>query len=111
MSRHWIESETGTFHVYVCQFTFKFDTTEEIKQAIDFYRQKVRPSSRLPTPEWVSEEARRDPTGHRSAITRLIRSHHFEYQRWYERVPLRLQQEGKRQKVVSALERALREFA
>lgn len=110
MARHWIDDETGAYCVNVCQFTFRFRSSSDIEEAIAFYRQKLHPSSRLPTPDQVSAEARRDPKGFRRWFERFISCHHSEIQRWYEKVPLRLQKEGKRQKVVAALERALQAF-
>ena len=110
MARHSIDAKTGDYVVDVCQFTFRFRSLDDIQQALEFYRQKLHPTSRLPTPEWAATEARQDPTRYRRLIARLIGAHHYEYQRWYERVPLRLQKESKRQRVVKALERALNDF-
>jgi hypothetical protein len=74
--------------VLVCSFTFEFWSIEQIECALKFYRDKIHPSSRMPT--W---------------------GEHDVTQRWYERLPLYLQKNGKREKVVKALVRALHEFS
>jgi hypothetical protein len=74
--------------VTVCGFTFEFWSADEIEAALRFYREKVHPARRMPT--W---------------------GEHDVTQRWYERAPQHLQANGKRERVVKALERALREFA
>lgn len=79
--------------VYVCGFTFKFWSIPQIQAALDFYSKKIHPSSRL-----------EDPNG-------TLWCYHSEAQRWYERLPLYLRKEGKRQRVVKALEQALQQFA
>jgi hypothetical protein len=56
--------------------------------SVRFYRVKIRTGSRMPT--W---------------------GEHDVTQRWYERVPHHLQANGKRQRVVKAPERALRQYA
>ena len=80
--------------VYVCGFTFKFWSVDQIKAALDFYSQKIHPSSRI----YEENEA-------------FLRCHHYVVQRWYERLPLYLRKEGKRQQVVKALEQALEQFS
>src|SRR5437763_142268 len=74
--------------VEVCGFTFRFESVAQIRAALAFYRNKVHPSSRI---SGVME-----PGGF---------NEHDLVQRWYERVPQRLQREGKRHRVVAALER------
>jgi hypothetical protein len=74
--------------VAVCGFTFEFWSVAEIEAALRFYREKVHPARRMPT--W---------------------GEHDVTQRWYERVPQYLQETGKREKVVKALERALDHLA
>jgi hypothetical protein len=81
------------YYVYVCGFTFKFWSVAQIQAALDYYSQKIHPSSRIKNPgsyHWC---------------------HHYEVQRWYERLPLYLRKEGKRQRVVKALEQALEQFS
>jgi hypothetical protein len=80
--------------VYVCGFTFKFWSIAQIQAALDFYSKKIHPTSRI----YEENEA-------------FLRCHHSEVQRWYERLPLYLRKEGKRQRVVKALEQALQQFS
>ena len=74
------------YFVRVCGFTFEFWSTDHIVVALDYFRQKVHPSSRVGG-NW---------------------GEHDVTQRWYERLPLDLQRSGKRERVVAALEQALR---
>jgi hypothetical protein len=75
------------YFVRVCGFTFEFWSVPQIEAALRFYREKTHPGSRMPN--W---------------------GEHDVTQRWYERAPLYLQENGKRERVVKALERALKEF-
>jgi hypothetical protein len=72
----------------VCSFTFYFESADEIEEYIHFYSQKTHPDSRLPIAEGTD---------------RFVRWHS---QRWYERLPMYLQEEPKREKVLKALKRA-----
>jgi hypothetical protein len=102
MSRIWKEPKSSNptlipewvYFVNVCSFTFKFDSVDQIKLYIDFYSRKIHPTSRV----YVGDEA-------------VLRCHRYQVQRWYERLPLYLRKEGKRQRVVKALEQALEKFA
>jgi hypothetical protein len=80
--------------VHVCGFTFQFWSVTQIQVCLDFYSRKLHPSSR----RHVSE----DTLYHNPNRSML--------QRWYERLPLYLRKEGKRQQVVKALEKALKQF-
>ena len=118
MSRHWQEQiGHGTlephpaFFVEVCGFTFRFSSLSQLRETLAFYQQKTHPSSRLPDPEWVRREARRDPEAYRKNIQAFISAEHDVVQRWWERLPLYLQENGKRERVIKALERALADFA
>ena len=71
--------------VRVAGFTFEFQSIEQINACLAFYTKKVHPSSRLS----------------------INGGDHWEFQRWFERLPLYLQEEPKRKKVVAALEEAL----
>jgi hypothetical protein len=75
--------------VSVCSFTFRFVSTDEIREYIAFFEKKTHPSSRLPIPEGAG------------AFT------HWHSQRWYERLPMYLQEEPKKEKVLKALRKAL----
>lgn len=76
------------FFVRVCSFTFEFHTLNQIAECLAYYSQKTHPSSRV---------------GIGSAD-------HWEAQRWFERLPMYLMEEPKRQKVVKALATALEQF-
>jgi hypothetical protein len=76
--------------IRVCSFTFRFETKEEISKYIDFFQKKTHPSSRVPAKMLPNCSFR-----------------HWHSQRWYERLPLFLQEEPKRQKVLKALQEAL----
>jgi hypothetical protein len=76
------------FLVRVCSFTFTFQSLEQLQTCFDFYDRKIQPSSR------------RDLCG----------NDHWECERWFERLPLYLREEPKRQKVVKALAEALETF-
>lgn len=77
--------------VRVCGFTFQFWGINQISAALEFYSQKTHRSSRLPNSPWLQSE-------------------HDVAQRWYERAPLYLQKNGKRERVVKALKTALEHF-
>jgi hypothetical protein len=68
-------------------FTFEFHSPEQIFACLAFYRQKTLPSSRISSAD-------------------LGGGDHWEFQRWYERLPGELRRESKRIKVVQALEEA-----
>jgi hypothetical protein len=71
--------------VAVASFTFRFISTDQIRECLAYYECKTRPSSMR-------------PTGGMS---------HWENQRWFEQLPMYLLEEPKREKVVQALGRAL----
>jgi hypothetical protein len=76
--------------VHVCSFTFKFLSKEEISQYIAFFEQKTHPSSRVP-----------------ESMLPDCNFRHWHSQRWYERLPLYLQEDSKREKVLKALQKAV----
>jgi len=80
--RRWV------YFVRVCSFTFEFHSIEQIKASHDYYSQKVHPSSRMD----------------------IGAADSWEMQRWFERLPMYLLEEPKRQRVVKALTSALKEF-
>ena len=75
--------------VSVCSFTFRFVSQDEIREYISFFEKKTHPSSSLPLPQGVDSFFR------------------WHSQRWYERLPMYLQEEAKRQRVLKALRRAI----
>lgn len=80
------------FFVRVCSFTFEFHSLNQIEACLEYYSEKVHPSSRLPV------------------YTENLGGDHWETQRWFERLPMYLLEESKRQKVVKALASALAQF-
>jgi hypothetical protein len=76
--------------VRVCSFTFYFDSKEEIYEYIQFFQKKTHPTSRVPA----------------SMLPNCV-YRHWHSQRWYERLPLFLQEEAKREKVLKALRQAV----
>ena len=81
-------TEPWIYFVRVCSFTFEFHSIKQIEACLEYYSQKIHPSSRL---NIGSADA-------------------WEAQRWFERLPMYLLEEPKRQKVVKALCSALGEF-
>jgi hypothetical protein len=79
--------ERWAYFVDVCSFTFQFRSIDQLRKCLQFFEQPIRPTSRLPN----------------------VTLEHY-WQRWHERLPQWLFSEPKRQKVVRALERAVREF-
>ena len=76
------------FFVRVCSFTFEFHTINQIRECLAYYSQKIHPSSRVD----------------------FGAADHWEFQRWFERLPMYLMEEPKRQKVVKALTSAIKQF-
>jgi hypothetical protein len=74
--------------VRVCSFTFEFHSIEQIKLCLTYFEKKIHPSSRI------------DIDGADS----------WEVQRWYERLPMYLLEEPKRQRLVKALMSAIKVF-
>lgn len=77
------------YFVEVCGFTFEFVSLAQVRDCLNYYSTPILPSSREP----VFEPEKGD------------------WQPWYERLPLHLREEPKRQKVVHALSRASLAFA
>src|SRR5579862_220998 len=75
--------------ISVCSFTFKFYNRDEIREYIGFFERKTHPSSTLPIPAGKDSFFR------------------WHSQRWYERLPMYLQEESKRLKVLKALRKGL----
>ena len=78
--------------VQVCGFTFEFHGREQVEACREYYARKVLPSRRLPV------------------YTQNLGGDHWETQRWFDRLPLYLREEPKRQKVVKVLEQALSQW-
>ena len=76
--------------VRVASFTFRFASLEQLRDCHAYYDAKLHPSSRISHSELLKGGGDR-----------------FETQRWFERLPMHLLEEPKRQKVVKALAEAL----
>ena len=74
--------------VAVCDFTFEFHSLEQLRACLTFYNRRLQ------------------PTGRRD----IGSADHWELERWFERLPLYLREEPKREKVAAVLQRALNEF-
>jgi hypothetical protein len=72
--------------VSVASFTFQFFSSRQLRDCLAYYERKTHPSSRLS----------------------VGAADHWEVQRWFERLPMYLLEDPKRQKVVKALSQALR---
>ena len=81
--------------VRVASFTFRFSSLKQLKDCLAYYEAKKHPSSRVPEPKLASLVP--DWRSQRS----------WEIERWFERLPMYLLEEPKRQKVVKALSEAL----
>jgi hypothetical protein len=96
LRRHWtaptLVSHDVVF-VSVCSFTFRFYSRQQLERVLNYYEQKIVPSSREPESMWG-----------------LRGGDHGEAERWFERLPLFLREEPKRLKVVKALRDALKMF-
>lgn len=99
------------YFVEVCSFKFEFHSIDRIKEVLSYFEKKTHPSSRLPDKEWIDSVARINPRNVRRRIGDIIRCERFEAQRWYERLPMWLYEEPKRQKIVKVLKQAIDHFA
>jgi hypothetical protein len=79
-----------TWYVRVCSFTFVFTNIQQLEACLEFFSQKTRPSSRIPY---------RNLKPYLDAGLRG-----WEVQRWFDRLPMYLLEESKRQKVIKALQ-------
>jgi hypothetical protein len=82
--------------VQVASFTFRFGTIEQLQECIEYYQKKTHPSSRVPA-KVIAADIGED--------WRELRG--WEVERWFERLPMYLLEEPKRQKVLKALHKAL----
>ena len=79
--------------VSVCSFTFRFYSRQQLERVLNYYEQKIVPSSREAECVWG-----------------LRGGDHSEAERWFERLPLFLREEPKRLKVAKAVRDALKMF-
>jgi hypothetical protein len=82
--------------VRVASFAFRFESVERLRECIKYYEKKTRPSSRI---------AARTLAADLGKDWRELRG--WDVERWFERLPMYLLEEPKRQKVLKALSRAL----
>jgi hypothetical protein len=82
--------------VRVASFTFRFRTIKQLQDCIRYYEKKTRPSSRVAS-KIIAAQLGED--------WRELRG--WEVERWFERLPMFLLEEPKRQKVLKALSKAL----
>src|ERR1700722_13789291 len=82
--------------VRVASFAFRFKGVGGLRECIRYYEKKTRPSSRIAARTLAAElgEDWREQRG-------------WEVERWFERLPMYLLEEPKRQKVLKALKEAL----
>ncbi len=72
--------------VSVASFTFRFFTTQQLRECLAYFNSKIHPSSRVA----------------------IGAADHWEVQRWFEQLPMYLLEEPKRRKVIAALSQALK---
>jgi hypothetical protein len=82
--------------VRVASFTFRFGTVKQLRECLAYYKRKTRPSSRIAA-KTLSADLGED--------WRKLRG--WDVERWFERLPMYLREEPKRQKVLKALSKAL----
>ena len=82
--------------VRVASFAFRFDSVERLRECVKYYEKKTHPSSRIAAKTLAADlgEDWRELRG-------------WDVERWFERLPMYLLEEPKRQKVLKALSRAL----
>ncbi|MGO9842024.1 MAG: hypothetical protein ACLPZF_12645 [Candidatus Acidiferrales bacterium] len=82
--------------VRVASFAFRFENVERLRECIKYYERKTHPSSRIAAKRLAADlgENWRELRG-------------WDVERWFERLPMYLLEEPKRQKVLKALSRAL----
>lgn len=82
--------------VHVASFTFRFASSTQLRECLEYYQQKIHPSSRISAQNLAADlgEDWREQRG-------------WEVERWFERLPMYLLEEPKRQKVLKALANAL----
>jgi hypothetical protein len=99
VKRHDGEASLTPQHVIVVRvasFVFRFETVERLRECIKYYEKKTRPSSRI---------AAKTLTADLGKDWRKLRG--WDVERWFERLPMYLLEEPKRQKVLKALSSAL----
>jgi hypothetical protein len=85
-----------TIVVRVASFTFRFGTEKQLRECIEYYERKTHPSSRIAA-KTLAADLGND--------WRRLRG--WDVERWFERLPMYLLEEPKRQKVLKALSKTL----
>lgn len=82
--------------VRVASFVFRFENADQLRACLNYYEQKTRPSTRIAAGALAADlgEDWRELRG-------------WEVERWFERLPMYLLEEPKRQKVIKALSKTL----
>jgi hypothetical protein len=80
----------------VASFAFRFETIERLRECVNYYEKRTHPSSRIATRKLKAEFGK---------DWRELRG--WDVERWFERLPMYLLEEPKRQKVLKALSKAL----
>lgn len=104
MSRIRVEDHSGKASllprnlivVRVASFAFRFENANQLRACLKYYEQRTRPSSRI-TAKALTAELGEDWRQQRG----------WEVERWFERLPMYLLEEPKRQKVIKALSKTL----
>ena len=114
MSRHWKSAAnenalipSWNYYVEVCGFTFYFRALAEVEEYLNYYQQKIHPSSA----DGAEQEKRfyvKTATG--GYFNWSNRGDHWERQSRFDELPFYLREEPKRLQVVKALERALKQW-
>lgn len=82
--------------VRVASFTLRFESIKQLRECVKYYQKKIHPSSRVAA-KTIASELGEDWRKWRG----------WEVERWFERLPMYLLEEPKRQKVLKALNKAL----
>jgi hypothetical protein len=86
-----------TIVVRVASFAFRFGSIQQLRDCIEYYEKKTHPSSRIAA-KTIAADLGEDWRTQRG----------WEVERWFERLPMYLLEEPKRQKVLKALSKALK---
>ena len=82
--------------VRVASFTFRFGSIQQLRECLQYYQKKIHSSSRVAAKK-IAADIGEDWRTQRG----------WEVERWFERLPMYLLEEPKRQKVLKALSKAL----
>ena len=83
-------TEKTVYFVEACQFTFEFLSLRQLEVALEYFEQEHRGSTRI--------------------VGGIGAADHWEVQRWFERLPKRMERKERRGEVAEALRRALASF-